>query len=61
MKWFCDGKQTHQYAGEGVPHVPMYLMVNLAVGGDWPKAPDDKTPFPSAFEVDFVRVYQIDK
>jgi beta-glucanase (GH16 family) len=36
----------------------MYVLVNLAVGGDWPGAPDDKTQFPSAFEVDYVRVYQ---
>jgi beta-glucanase (GH16 family) len=58
VKWYCDGKQTGSHAGEGVPHVPMYLMVNLAVGGNWPGAPDDKTPFPSAFEVDFVRAYK---
>lgn len=58
VKWYCDGVVKHQYSGEGVPHVPMYLMVNLAVGGNWPGAPNEQTPFPSAFEVDFVRVYQ---
>ena len=29
----------------------------LAVGGDWPGAPDNATQFPQRFLVDFVRVY----
>jgi beta-glucanase (GH16 family) len=32
--------------------------VNLAVGGGWPGAPDEKTQFPAAFEVDYVRAYE---
>jgi len=31
-------------------------MVNLAVGGDWPGAPDAATKFPAALEVDYMRV-----
>jgi beta-glucanase (GH16 family) len=34
-----------------------YLILNLAVGGDWPGRPDDSTPFPSQMLVDYVRVY----
>ena len=36
---------------------PFYVLVNLAVGGDFggPVAPE--TPFPAALAVDYVRVY----
>jgi beta-glucanase (GH16 family) len=37
---------------------PFYLILNLAVGGDWPGPPDATTPFPSQMLVDYVRVYQ---
>jgi beta-glucanase (GH16 family) len=33
-------------------------VVNLAVGGGWPGAPDEVTQFPAAVEVDYVRVYE---
>jgi len=36
---------------------PEFVILNLAVGGDWPGQPDAATPFPSQFLVDFVRVY----
>ncbi|WP_336207354.1 discoidin domain-containing protein [Nonomuraea sp. LPB2021202275-12-8] len=37
---------------------PFYLILNLAVGGDWPGPPDAGTPFPARMLVDYVRVYQ---
>lgn len=36
---------------------PMFILVNLAVGGNWPGSPDASTPFPSYFDVDYVRAY----
>ncbi|MDO6746630.1 glycoside hydrolase family 16 protein [Gilvimarinus sp. 1_MG-2023] len=35
-----------------------HLIVNLAVGGNWPQDPDDTTSFPQTLLVDYVRVYQ---
>jgi len=35
-----------------------FIILNLAVGGDWPGSPDDKTVFPQTMQVDWVRVYQ---
>lgn len=35
-----------------------YLILNLAVGGDFPGPVDPSTPFPSRVLVDYVRVYQ---
>ncbi len=36
---------------------PQFVILNLAVGGDWPGPPDSTTPFPSEMTVDYVRVY----
>ena len=36
---------------------PFYLILNLAVGGNWPGSPDGTTPFPATMLVDWVRVY----
>ena len=38
-------------------HQPHYLLLNLAVGGKNGGEPD-QTPFPSRYEIDYVRVYQ---
>ncbi|MEO3810210.1 discoidin domain-containing protein [Sphaerisporangium sp. B11E5] len=37
---------------------PFYIILNLAVGGDWPGPPDATTGFPKRMLVDYVRVYQ---
>jgi beta-glucanase (GH16 family) len=37
---------------------PFFLLLNLAVGGDWPGNPDATTVFPQTMLVDYVRVYQ---
>jgi len=36
---------------------PFFLLLNLAVGGDWPGRPDATTEFPQRMTVDYVRVY----
>ena len=36
---------------------PFYLVMNLAVGGNFPGAPNDATRFPAELAVDYVRVY----
>ena len=35
-----------------------HLLINLAVGGEWPKPPDGTTVFPQDLVIDYVRVYQ---
>jgi hypothetical protein len=34
------------------------LLLNVAVGGDWPGNPDASSPFPQTMLVDYVRVYR---
>lgn len=45
--------------GEWVFDHPFFLVMNLAVGGDWAGEPDASTPSPSQVLVDWVRVYKI--
>lgn len=44
--------------GEWVYDQPFYLLLNLAVGGNFVGAPNASTPFPQSMLVDYVRVYQ---
>jgi beta-glucanase (GH16 family) len=34
-----------------------FIILNLAIGGSWPGAPNSTTPFPSEMLVDYVRIY----
>jgi beta-glucanase (GH16 family) len=36
---------------------PFFIILNVAVGGDWPGLPDATTVFPQQMLVDYVRVY----
>ncbi|OZB98815.1 RICIN domain-containing protein [Paenibacillus sp. XY044] len=64
IRWFVDGQQFNEfYIENGTGNTeefqrPFFLLLNLAVGGNWPGAPNDSTPFPSQLLVDYVRVYQ---
>lgn len=37
---------------------PFFILLNLAVGGNWPGNPDSTTEFPQKMLVDYVRVYR---
>jgi beta-glucanase (GH16 family) len=36
---------------------PFFILLNVAVGGDWPGNPDGTTAFPQRMLVDYVKVY----
>jgi beta-glucanase (GH16 family) len=36
---------------------PFFIILNVAVGGDWPGSPDNSTVFPQQMLVDYVRIY----
>jgi beta-glucanase (GH16 family) len=44
--------------GRWVFNAPFYVLLNLAVGGDWPGPPNSATPSPADMIVDYVRVYK---
>ena len=65
IKWFVDGKRFYKFKIRNGPPGPQglkkphYLLLNLAVGGNWPGSPDSSTAFPAKLIVDYVRVYEI--
>ncbi|AZK47907.1 RICIN domain-containing protein [Paenibacillus lentus] len=66
IRWFVDGVQYNEfYIANGTGNTeefqkPFFLLLNLAVGGNWPGSPNASTPFPAQMLVDYVRVYQAD-
>jgi len=64
IKWYVDGIQyltaniTNNINSTEEFHRDFFIILNLAVGGNWPGNPNSSTPFPSTMWVDYVRVYQ---
>ena len=56
ITWYVDGVQRKKVTSS-ITNSPMYILLNLAVGGSWPGSPDSSTVFPAQLEVDYVRVY----
>jgi beta-glucanase (GH16 family) len=55
--WYVDGVERSRQT-VGVPSDPMYLIANLAIGGEWAGWPDPDTQFPAVYAIDYIRVYQ---
>ncbi len=66
ITWYIDGVpyQTQtSWSTQGHPYPApfdqrFFLILNVAVGGNWPGNPDPSTSFPQRMEVDYVRVFQ---
>ena len=58
LVWFVDGREVSRQPTPPDMHKPMYLVANLAVGGQWPGDPDAATQFPARLIVDYVRAYR---
>jgi beta-glucanase (GH16 family) len=57
--WSLDGKPIWRQPNE--IHEDMYILANLALGSRDPNFipdPDDTTPFPGHFDIDYIRAYQ---
>jgi beta-glucanase (GH16 family) len=64
IRWYVDGKQYHEVTPASLPagakwvyDHPFYILLNLAVGGEWPGYPDATSKYPQTMVVDYVRVY----
>jgi beta-glucanase (GH16 family) len=55
--WYVDGVERYR-STTGIPAEPMYIIANLAIGGDWPGNPDATTRFPGFMDIDYIRVYR---
>jgi hypothetical protein len=56
--WYVDGREVKRMPTSADMHEPMYMIANLAMGGDWAGYPDASTPFPAAFRIDYIRAYR---
>jgi len=57
-KVYAVDKKSTAPRGSWTFDAPVYLILNLAVGGTWPGSPDAKTQFPARMLIDYVRVYK---
>jgi len=66
MRWYVDDRlyqtQTKWHTRTNAFPAPFdqrfHLILNLAIGGNWPGNPDTTTGFPQAMVVDYVRVFK---
>lgn len=57
ITWYFDGQAVYRVATPADLNKPMYMILNLGVGGNWPGLADSTTPFPADMLVDYVRAY----
>ena len=65
VSWTFDGRVVATATRASLPRgavwvfdKPFYLLLNVAVGGNWPGTPPATTVFPTTMSVDWVRVYR---
>ena len=58
ITWYIDGNPVHTLEDESVAYQIMYVIANLAVGGNFNTEPVDPAALPATFNIDYIRVYQ---
>jgi beta-glucanase (GH16 family) len=65
LRWLVDDKEFSRTSPAVLPQGgtwvfdhPFFMILNVAVGGQWPGDPDGSTMFPQQMVVDYVRVYK---
>lgn len=64
IRFYMDGElyftasPDSLYKADWVFNDEFFMLINLAVGGNWPGNPDDTTELPQSMLIDWVRVYQ---
>lgn len=64
LRWYVDSQLYFTVTPTNLPggtqwvfSQPQFLLLNVAVGGNWPGNPNGTTTFPQRLTVDYVRVY----
>jgi beta-glucanase (GH16 family) len=58
ISWFVDGNKYHTEYHAKPFDKRFHILLNVAVGGNWPGSPDAATVFPQKMYVDYIRVYR---
>ena len=56
--FYINNIEVHRVVDSKVSQQEMYVIANTALGGWWAGSPDNTTPFPGEFVIDYIRVYQ---
>jgi beta-glucanase (GH16 family) len=62
LKWYLNGECIAAFNNYSFTH-PMNIIANLALANDngpFNPGPNDKTPFPANFEIDYIRYFSMD-
>jgi beta-glucanase (GH16 family) len=64
IRWYLDDINYSTITPDDIPagtewvyDQPFFIIMNAAVGGNWPGSPDETTTFPQTMTFDYVRVY----
>lgn len=62
IQWLVNNEPYHEIdisvPGLETFHQEFYLIINLAIGGNWPGSPNLSTSFPQYLILDYIRVFQ---
>lgn len=64
IRWYLDGQLFSVKTANDLGTFPwrfdqdFHILLNVAIGGNWPGYPNAGTPFPQSMEVDYIRVYE---
>ena len=62
LRFYVDGQQYYSFGNGGASpnpfNNPFFVVLNVAIGGDFDGNPDASTTFPQQMVVDYVRQYQ---
>lgn len=58
IRFYVDGIRTGSTT-TAITNIRQHLILQTAVGGNWPGAPDATTVFPQYHSIDYIRVFQL--
>ncbi|MDB5663345.1 MAG: glycoside hydrolase, family 16 [Sphingomonas bacterium] len=58
VAFYIDGRPVASLPSTPDLTMPMYLLLNLAVGGYWPGDPTPDVKFPATMQIDYVRAWR---
>lgn len=58
LTWYCDGIEKAEWANDRVGSLPMYMILNVQLGG-WATPNIDDAKLSDDLQIDYVRTWQL--